>query len=398
MRGCDNMEYNARVKQYLKGTQITLYSKKLERDRTTTAEEKKINERFTKAFKNVERPEEEKERCLLMSIKKTKNLIYDIARSNKWEWFITLTFDRKLYNSADIDEVLDELSKYMDRIKKYYCPNLKYLIVPELHKDGEHYHFHGLFSDCGKQYKWVNGVRHEYKGMTFIYSGQDDYKSGRPIYNMPQWKCGWATATEIGDSLKASAYITKYMTKECVCVLENRKRYYTSHNVDRPQTDYITTNINDIFEQFGEHISYSKTVNISYTKQPYNDLQIRYFELNNIGGLADDVKYTLEYEQDEIICEPYEVEPLEELEEPRKRREVDELQEYDKKLFYMVYGMTDVEYYKYLQEQGLQQEKVDKLLYKAWKELPYPRKGKKLSFRSNGKTDDKKLYKQERLL
>jgi len=280
MKGCDNMEYNTRVKQFLKGTQVTLYNKTFERDSIKFLEEKKINERFTKAFKNEERTEEEKERCLMMSIKKTKNLIYDIARSNKWEWFITLTFDRKLFDSTDLDTVIDELHKMMMNLRNRYCPNLKYIIVPELHKDGEHYHFHGLLSDCGKQYKWVNGVRCEYKGMTFVYSGQDDYKSGRPIYNMPQWKCGWATATEIGDSLKASAYITKYMTKECVCVLENRKRFYASHNVDRPQEDYIFTNIDEVVENIGQYISYSKTVEI-----PQAHLQVRYFELNEIGGI-----------------------------------------------------------------------------------------------------------------
>jgi len=62
----------------------------------------------------------------------------------------------------------------------------------------------------------------------------------------------------------------------------------------------------------------------------------------------------------------------------------------------MTYGMTDTEFYESLILQGVPTQKADEMLYKAWVEVPH--KKVKISFRSNGKNDSKKFYKQEKLI
>lgn len=253
------MIYNTRVKTFAQSQQVTIYSKSFVREEN---EEQKKNENLRKGYKNTERTEQEENNCKNISIKQTKNRIYDIARSNTWEWFITLTFDRKQTDSSDYDIVIKELTQFLHNLTIRQCPNLKYLIVPELHADGEHYHFHGLLANCD--------------GINFSFSGKYDRKSKKPIYNILNWKLGFTTATQVEDTQRVSSYITKYITKECVAVLKNKKRYYTSHNVNRPQVDYCLCTNDEFLELYGDSVSYCKSIDV-----PQAGMRVSYYELNN---------------------------------------------------------------------------------------------------------------------
>lgn len=105
--------------------------------------------------------------------------------------------------------------KYMNNLRERHCPDLKYVLVPELHKDGEHYHLHG-----------VVGNSH---GLQLRVSGKTD-KRGRIIYNIPSWEYGWNTATEVENTGKVSNYISKYITKDTEHLLHGKRRYWASHN------------------------------------------------------------------------------------------------------------------------------------------------------------------------
>ena len=149
------MIYNTRIKTYSKGQQVTIYSKTFEQDEKT----EKMNKNFTKSYQNENRSKQQEEDCKRISIKQTKNRVYDIARANQWEWFITLTFDRKKKDSSDYDTIVKSLTQFLNDLRKRKCPDLKYLIVPELHANGKHYHFHGVLANCD--------------GLQFSYSGHN---------------------------------------------------------------------------------------------------------------------------------------------------------------------------------------------------------------------------------
>ena len=89
-----------------------------------------------------------------VSIKRTKKKVYDYAKSNEWEWFVTFTFSPDKVNRYDYDECTKYLSKWFNNLKRS-SPALSYLVVPEQHKDGA-YHFHGLFSGINeRQIVWT---------------------------------------------------------------------------------------------------------------------------------------------------------------------------------------------------------------------------------------------------
>lgn len=147
-----------------------------------------------------------------------------MSRSNNWEWFVTFTFNPKRYDSTDYDVITKMLKRFIDNARKNYAPDLVYLIVPELHADGQKFHFHGLLAKTGN--------------MRFIPSGRLDGE-GNDIYNLPGWIYGFSTASRVKDSVRVSAYIIKYITKDCIQRTKNKRQYYASRNIRKPDVTCI---------------------------------------------------------------------------------------------------------------------------------------------------------------
>lgn len=255
--------YNCRFIDYPNGSHVTFYRRSITRGKEQTNEEDddEMNVNFRKAYRNENRTLEEEKHCLKVSLSATKNRIYKIARSNMWDWFITLTFDRTRTDSSEYNMIVHRLTKFLNNVQQRKCPNLKYLIVPELHKDGKHYHFHGLLANADN--------------MHFAYSGRDD-KTGNPIFNIHDWSWGFTTATRIKDSARASSYITKYITKDTENVIKEKKRYYCSRNIDRAEEIIELLDEEDFQRTYADRITYCKTVHVPEAYQ-----RINYYELKD---------------------------------------------------------------------------------------------------------------------
>ena len=173
-------------------------------------------------------PEEKGERgngsdkALAESRRRTIQAVTGIALSNDWDWFVTLTLDPEKVNRYYYPEVASKVSVWLRNARQRHARDLGYLLVPELHKDSA-FHFHGLFKDC--------------EGLDFRPSGKRD-KAGREIYNVGLYGLGWTTATRVDDSVSAALYLTKYITKDLCAVTFNKKRYWASRNLARPQIQY----------------------------------------------------------------------------------------------------------------------------------------------------------------
>lgn len=174
-------------------------------------------------FDELERREE---RARHVSRNRTIQNIYNYARSNKWEFFVTLTFNPDKVNRFDYGECTRKLSQWLKNMKKQF-PDMIYLMVPELHlgqksetdAEGNHaWHFHGLMSgisDCME------------------FSGHFT-KAKQPVYNIGKYNYGWSTATEVETHEAACKYLTKYITKDLCEVTKGRKRYWVSRNCKKP--------------------------------------------------------------------------------------------------------------------------------------------------------------------
>lgn len=190
-----------------------------------------------------------------ISVSRTIHKIYDIARSNYWEWFLTFTFSpEKVQNRKDYGECSYILSKWLRNMRKL-CPDMVYLVVPEQHKDGA-YHFHGLFSGIDN--------------MGLMDSGCTD-KDGKTVYNVGRYKFGFTTATRIADYHKACSYLQKYITKDLCAVTKGKRRYWSSRNVKLPEVEELHLEISEAerIRMFMERSTWLKSVRTDYTDVTY---------------------------------------------------------------------------------------------------------------------------------
>lgn len=172
---------------------------------------------------------------LYKSLYRTRSKIFDYANSNKWEWFVTFTFDSEKVDRFNYLEISKKFSKWLTNMRFQYCPDMKYLVVPELHKNGA-YHFHGLFSDCvSLDFSCAVDNREFLKSGKINRNFGKDFKiNGEQIYNIKKYKLGFSYCMKVRDTKKISNYIVKYITKEFVSSVKNRKRYWNSQNLQLP--------------------------------------------------------------------------------------------------------------------------------------------------------------------
>lgn len=263
--------YNVRVKKFLDTEQLQVYSTVLHstRDmRPVNYETGEVGERvsippgkpeYNPFSDECERMVEmgDPERSKAVSQARTIHKIYDIARSNRWEWFITLTFNKEKVNRYDYASCTKKLSDWLSNCRRK-CPNMFYLVVPELHKDGA-WHFHGLFANCD--------------ALELVPSGHYD-EHGDIVYNVGVYKFGWTTATRIKDLRRACSYITKYVTKELFGLTKGKKHYWASRNVALPEViDAIVENPTEFRREMISKANHCKTVNSEYLDVTYIELE-----------------------------------------------------------------------------------------------------------------------------
>lgn len=220
--------YNCKIKDYGNGqVQTRLYThlvytgkkKKPEFETKEYLENPFENDSPVQVVKDFDEFEQKHERSIYNSCKRAKNKVYDISRSNQWDWFVTLTLNSENVNRFDYEECIKKVSQWLWNMRKRCATDLKYLIVPEQHKDGA-FHFHGLFKNA--------------QGLEFTDSGRKDSK-GRKIYNIGKYSLGWTTATPVGVQEAVTKYITKYTTKNLAESIFGKKKYFASRNLNMPK-------------------------------------------------------------------------------------------------------------------------------------------------------------------
>lgn len=151
---------------------------------------------------------EESIRC---SLSRTKRSISSIASNGHFCFFCTFTFDPSRIDRFNYDSCSSCMQDFIRSLKKTY-PDLQYLLVPELHKNGA-FHFHGLFS------------RHISRDLLPVW----DYKRHCSVYFFRSFP-GRTQVELIRDIQRISSYIQKYITKDLLSVSKGRRRYWYSHS------------------------------------------------------------------------------------------------------------------------------------------------------------------------
>jgi hypothetical protein len=178
-----------------------------------------------------------REKSIIQSMARAKEKIYGYIMANEWKYWATQTFDPKKIDRYNLDEIIKKYNQKLYNLKKRSYPELKWLVVPEQHKDGA-WHLH----------MFVSGIP---KGRV-VYSGYDYYNKdknySRPIYNwVDTVDFGYNDYLFIGDlepleRLKMANYVTKYITKDLATCRFNKKKYWTSKGLCEPTRSNTITN------------------------------------------------------------------------------------------------------------------------------------------------------------
>lgn len=164
--------------------------------------------------------------------RRAKAQMRDLARSNDFTYFVTLTLDRSKIDRYDMAEITRRLTYWLDNNVRRY--GLTYILAPERHKDGA-IHFHGFFNDALPAYD----------------SGVKDSK-GHTVYNLPKWRFGFSTAIELyGEYDAAVSYVCKYVGKQADKI--GGRWYYSGGALRRPEIDYADISIWDLMEIPGSY-------------------------------------------------------------------------------------------------------------------------------------------------
>lgn len=137
---------------------------------------------------------------LLRSLQRSKTAVFEYAYCNEWDYFFTGTISPDKFDRSNLAGFKKGLTQFFrDCRKRYNCPNLQYLIVPEKHADGVNWHVHGLLKGLPEsEIQIINGK-----------------KSWARYGN----KYGFNDLQVIRNHEAVSKYLTKYVTKS---ILDSR--------------------------------------------------------------------------------------------------------------------------------------------------------------------------------
>lgn len=138
------------------------------------------------------------------NISRARSKIFEYAACNEWDYFCNLTLDQRKYDRHNLAVYIRELTQWLRNYGKKNKSAIKYLFIPEHHKDGA-WHIHGL----------IKGVP-ESDTEDFIPSKHPQKLIDAGYKNWPPYgsKFGFVSLGEVKNPEAVSKYLTKYITKD----------------------------------------------------------------------------------------------------------------------------------------------------------------------------------------
>lgn len=193
------------------------------------------------------------------SLSRTRATIFELALCNDWEWFVTMTLNPEYHDRKDLNSYKKKLSTWLKNYNRIHRTNIKYLLIPEQHADGQSWHMHGLMMGLpeGHLHEFTEQERLPIKILIEI-------KRGHKVYTWAAYAkaFGYISITEIRHIESVSKYITKYITKNLTetKIELNDHMFYASKGLKRAEKIYQGKLTKDLDEDFSNDYVKIKTV------------------------------------------------------------------------------------------------------------------------------------------
>ena len=172
------------------------------------------------------------------SVRRSRDKVFDIVKMNDFDFFFTGTFsDDCGFDRYNADVVCKKVNTFMYNLVKR-GKIVRYLFVPEFHKDGA-VHYHGFIKSCD----------------SLCYSLAVNPRTGKAIrrgknrsfvFNWTDWSFGYTTLIHCYGSVDSmTKYFCKYITKSADFPMKHR--YYAGGDLVRVvPTDYVDLDFDSV--------------------------------------------------------------------------------------------------------------------------------------------------------
>lgn len=162
------------------------------------------------------------------NLSRAKSRVFDLAICNDWDFFFTGTFNSDFILRDNIDVIRTKLTQFIRNYNRLHSCNIKYLFVPEKHKDNINWHIHGFISGIpfSDLHKFDIGDKMGHYLVSKV-------KSGKSLFSWLSFskKFGFCDLEPIIDRIKSATYITKYITKNTSVSSLGSHLFYSSNGL-----------------------------------------------------------------------------------------------------------------------------------------------------------------------
>lgn len=188
----------------------------------------------------------------MRSMRRARAKLRRLALANSFDYFVTLTLDEKEVDRYDAKAIMQRVNRWLDNMVRRH--GLRYILVPEQHKDGA-WHFHGFLAGDGLRIVdsgtiKLPGIKKPRRPCCEAQRQEWLANGGHIVYNLPQWTLGFTTAmTLYGEYSAAVAYVCKYIGKQ-----EGQRPmgrwYYSGGKLAEPEKTYACLEYREIERMF----------------------------------------------------------------------------------------------------------------------------------------------------
>lgn len=208
------------------------------------------------------------------SILRSKSKIFELAFCNPWDWFFTGTINPNKQDRTDLELFHKQLTQWLRNYNRLNNLNIKFLFVPEKHKDGKSWHIHGFIYGLP-----VEHLKQFQVGDVMGKGLADKVQKGDIVYNWLAYfnRFGFCDLEPIRNQEAVSKYVTKYINKELSnSVTElNAHTYYHSRGLKFAELKKRGTMNWDSIAPTYEN-DYCSVVWLDYSEELYNNLLNKY--------------------------------------------------------------------------------------------------------------------------
>lgn len=208
------------------------------------------------------------------SILRSKSKIFELAFCNPWDWFFTGTINPNKQDRTDLELFHKQLTQWLRNYNRLNNLNIKFLFVPEKHKDGKSWHIHGFIYGLP-----VEHLKQFQVGDVMGKGLADKVQKGDIVFNWLAYfnRFGFCDLEPIRNQEAVSKYVTKYINKELAnSVTElNAHTYYHSRGLKFAELKKRgTMNWDSIVPTYEN--DYCSVVWLDYSEELYNNLLNKY--------------------------------------------------------------------------------------------------------------------------